>query len=210
MPQPDPRDIQVSDPNDFTYVSIKNWQRKQSIINGEDKMSSLVGRPGPITGLVLSLFDIFTTIILKLTFNFFSICSYAFNWIYNLFFGNFKGILPTSVIGGSVFSMKFFRYTLTVLMPPFGVMISKGLYGWFNVAICMLITYVNFIAGIIYAFVITARNRYADQYEDREVENALKNNSPLIDIFVDKKAFFGTIAFFTILTLFIVFCFSYF
>jgi len=61
----------------------------------------------------------------------------------------------------------------------------------------MIITYVNFLAGIIYALVITARNRYADQYELRKVNNALSdsNNSTLPNIGSDSSAFLGTCGF---------------
>ena len=37
--------------------------------------------------------------------------------------------------------------------------------GGFQYLVCLLLTYVNYLAGIIYAFVITTNNRYADQYE---------------------------------------------
>ena len=205
---PSVKDIIASDKSDYDYVSIKNWLRKQKIVKDGDQISSLIGRPGPITGLVLSLVDMILTLILKLTFNVFSICTYAFMWIYNMIFGNFKALIPISVIGGSVVSMKFFRYTLTVLMPPFGVLISKGLYGWFNVAVCMLITYINFIAGIVYAFIITARNRYADQYEAREMNNALQENTPLLDIDVDTNAFWGTLGVLVVLII-LIFIFIY-
>jgi uncharacterized membrane protein YqaE (UPF0057 family) len=67
---------------------------------------------------------------------------------------------------------------MTVLMPPFGVFLSKGMYGWFNILVCILLTYMNYLAGIVYAFVITMRNRYADQYEDHEMIKALAANPP--------------------------------
>lgn len=203
-----PSNIVASNPGDLNYVSVKNWYRKQNIVSNGDKMSNLIGRPGPISGSILSLFDMFVSLILKIVFNLFTICEYAFDWVYNMIFGNFKGIIPNSVIGGSVVSMKFFRYILTVLMPPFGVLLSKGLFGWFNVLICMLITYINFIAGIVYAFVITARNRYADQYEVREMNNALKENAPLVQILVDKSAFTSTLVVLIVIIL-LIFLFIY-
>jgi len=205
----DPNDITAPDPNDYTYVSIKNWNRKQTIISGNnDSVNNLIGRPGPVSGIVLSLIDIVLTLILKLSFNLFAICTYGFNWVLNMLFGNFKGVIPSSVAGGTVISMKGFRYLFTVLMPPFGVLLAKGIYGWFNVLVCMIITYVNFLAGIIYALVITARNRYADQYELRKVNNALsdKNNSTLENIGSDSSAFLGTCGF-VILIGVVMFCF---
>jgi len=207
---PDIKNIKANDPNDYTYVSLKNWQRKTNVVNGTDNMANIIGRPGPITGIVLTLVDMVVTLVLKLVFNLFSICTHGFNWIYNLIFGNFNGILPNSITGGSVISLKFFRYTMTLLMPPFGVMLSKGLYGWFNILICMVITYINFIAGVIYAFVITARNRYSDQYETVELTKALNKNEELINVLVDPGAFMGTIGFLLLIGIFLFFSISFF
>ena len=82
-------------------------------------------------------------------------------------------------------------------MPPLGILMSKGLYGWFSVLVCIIITYVNYMAGIIYAFVITARNRYADQYEAQNIKDALalSDNETLVDAVENNTAFFGTCGF---------------
>jgi uncharacterized membrane protein YqaE (UPF0057 family) len=83
---------------------------------------------------------------------------------------------------------------MTVLMPPFGIFLSKGIYGWFNIFVCIVITYMHFLAGIIYAFVITMRNRYADQYENQQMIKALAANPPAQQI-EDINALIGTIGF---------------
>lgn len=199
-------DIKAKDPNDYNYVSIKNWNRKQMVVKGGDKLGKMFGRPGPLTGLILGLVDVVMTLIIKISVNLFTISTFAFNWLYNIIFGAFHGIIPTSIIGGTVISMKFFRYTVTVLMPPFGILVTKGLYGWFSVIICIIITYVNFMAGIIYAFVITARNRYADQYEAYEIKKAMNdsNNQSLQDVVSDSSALMGTCGF-VILFLVVIF-----
>jgi uncharacterized membrane protein YqaE (UPF0057 family) len=98
---------------------------------------------------------------------------------------------------------------MTALMPPMGIFLSKGLYGWFSIIICSIITYLNFIAGIIYAFVITSRNRYADQYEEYQVKLAtVKNPQEIPD--KDSKAFLTTLGFVSMIGLFIYFCIGYF
>ena len=190
-------DIRAKDPNDYNYVSIKNWNRKQMVTKNGDKLGNIIGRPGPITGFTLGIVDVIITLILKISINMFTICTYAFDWIYGLAFGTFKGIIPKSIVGGTVFSMKYIRYLITVLMPPFGILVTKGLYGWFNVLVCIVITYVNFMAGIIYAFVITARNRYADQYEEYELLKARNdpNNQTLQETITDSSALLGTCGF---------------
>lgn len=195
--------VSAKDPNDYNYVSVKNFLRKQKIENNGDQIDNILGRPGPLTGFVFSIIDIVTTLIIKVVMNVIVISQTAFDWVYNLFFGAFNGILPTSATGGTVLSMKFFRYIIIVLMPPFGILATKGLYGWFSVLVCIIITYINFMAGIIYAFVITSRNRYADQYEEYRIAKALSdtNNQTLDATLTDTSAILGTCGFVSLLIL---------
>jgi uncharacterized membrane protein YqaE (UPF0057 family) len=151
----------------------------------------MFGRPGPISGLVMITIDIIVEISLKFVFYLFDLTQYAFNWINNMTFGNFKGIIPTTFGGGKVISTKFFRYTINVFLPPLGIMLSKGIYGWFTILCCILITYVNYLAGIVFAFIITSRNRYADQYESYQLKQFAEN--PLYqEADVDTTAFFSS------------------
>jgi len=191
------KDVVVKDPNDFNYVSIKNWQRKQKIERGGYSINNIIGRPGPITGYVYIIIDTATSLFIKLFINILTISQIAFDYVYNMMFGAFDGIIPSSAIGGTVISMKFFRYLVTVLMPPFGILVTKGLYGWFSVLVCIIITYINFLAGIIYAFIITSRNRYADQYEEYIIAKALSdnNNKTLKAVVTDTSALLGTCGF---------------
>lgn len=199
MPQPDPFNIEFNDPDDYIFVSKKNWARKKNIQDGDaDKLTQLVGRPGPLTGIILSIVDALTTLFIKFIVLLLQISTIAFDWVNNLIFGNFNGIIPSSIKKGKVISLKWFRYAMTVLMPPFGVFLSKGLYGWFNILVCIVLTYINYIVGIIYAFVITMRNRYADQYEDQEMRKALAANPPQQQS-ADANALFGTLVFVTII-----------
>ena len=212
MTTPDTKDINAKDPNDFNYVSIKNWRRKQNIISGGDKLANLVGRPGPITGFIIGILDVMVTLIIKFSVNMFRICSYAFDWLYNIIFGNFNHLIPSSISGGTVISMKYFRYMLTVLMPPFGILLSKGIYGWFSVLVCIIITYVNYMAGIIYAFVITARNRYSDQYEAHQLKIARDqpDNQDISGTLSDSSALLGTCGFVIMLGVVFFIIFSFF
>jgi uncharacterized membrane protein YqaE (UPF0057 family) len=206
---PDPQNINAEDPDDYMFVSKKNWARKQQIQSGEaDQLTNLVGRPGPITGIILSIIDAITTLFIKFMLLLLQITGIAFDWVNNLIFGNFSGIIPNSIKKGKVISLKWFRYAITVLLPPFGVFLNKGLYGWFNILICILLTYINYLVGIIYAFVITMRNRYADQYEDEEMMKALAAN-PHSESNADINAFLGSIVF-TVIMLGAIVCMLYF
>lgn len=191
----DTLNVSTSDPEDYIYVSKKNWLRKKRIQDGNgDQLTKLVGRPGPITGIILSAVDAITTLFIKFMVLLLQISTIAFDWVNNMIFGNFKGLIPNEIKKGKVLSMKWFRYAMTVLMPPFGVFLSKGVYGWFNILVCVVLTYINYLLGIVYAFVITMRNRYADQYEDNEMIQALAANPPE-EAKADVNALIGSIGF---------------
>jgi uncharacterized membrane protein YqaE (UPF0057 family) len=195
MPSIDPSNIEVDNSEDFNYVSAKNYARKQQIQQGQgNAFEELIGRPGPITGIMLSIMDMCTTLFIKFSLLLLQISTIAFEWVNALIFGNFVGIIPSGAFAGTVISMKWFRYFMTVIMPPFGVFLHKGLYGWFNIFVCVLITYISYIGGIIYAFVICMRNRYADQYEDYEITKAISRN-PELNSNGDWNAFWGMIVF---------------
>lgn len=200
-----PNDLTTEDPDDYIFVSNKNYYRKQQVQSGDGNiLQQAIGRPGPITGIVLSAIDAITGFIIRFTLLLLQISSFAFDFTYNLIFGNFNGIIPSSLKQGKVVSMKWFRYAMTVMMPPFGVFLNKGIYGWFNILVCIILTYINYLLGIVYAIVITMRNRYADQYEDKQMQIAIANNPPAqaqadINALVGSLGFviifFGTIGF---------------
>jgi len=197
------KDVKEPDPKDLTFVSRKNWYRKQKVLSGNGSIGNSIPRPGPITGMVLGILDVIVTVLVKLGISMFTVCTYAFNWIYNLIFGNFTGIIPTSLSGGSVISMKYFRYIFTIIMPPFGILLAKGLYGWFSIIVCIIITYINYMAGIIYAVLITSRNRYADQYEAYRLIKAYSesDNETPADFLSDSNALLGTCGFILVIAI---------
>ena len=196
MPTPDTYNIKSKDPEDLIFVSKKHWSRKINV--EDDGLGGIIGRPGPITGIILYIVDLIIYLFLKFTFYLVDMTQYAYNWVTNILFGNFQGIIPKSWGKGKVISTKFFRYTMNVLMPPFGIMLSKGMYGWFSILVCVLLTYMHYLAGIIYAFVITMHNRYADQYEQYQMKKFEQDyNQEEVDH--DLKAFFSSLAFIVIL-----------
>jgi uncharacterized membrane protein YqaE (UPF0057 family) len=209
---PNPNDYTAPDPNDYNFVSNKNWARKQKYLSGNDGIANLIGRPGPVTGFIVGILDVIITLILKFFINLFTLCTQGFEWMYNMFYANFHGIIPSSLTGGAVISMRFFRYLFTVIMPPFGILLSKGVYGWFSILVCIIITYVNYMAGIIYAFVLTSRNRYADQYEAKNIKDALAqtDNETLEEAIEDSTALFGTCGFTLLIGLVFYFLLSFF
>ena len=148
MPTPNPDNLTTDDPDTYIFVSNKNYARKKNIQNGNgDALQKAMGRPGPITGILIAGFDLTIGLLIKFTLLILQIATLAFDFTYNYIFGNFQGILPSALTKGKVISLKWFRYTMTVLLPPFGVFLSKGLYGWFNILVCLVLTYINYLGG---------------------------------------------------------------
>jgi uncharacterized membrane protein YqaE (UPF0057 family) len=42
----------------------------------------------------------------------------------------------------------------TIICPPIGVFMDVGLTGWFNIFICMLLTLMFYVPGLVYALLI--------------------------------------------------------
>ncbi len=165
------------DPDKYVYVSSRHYNRKKNI--EDDKLAALgasLTRPGPLGIIVIYIFDAIVEAIARFLVYFSSFAFAGFDYVMAYTFGNFNGIFPNADKNGVVFRYRFFRYIINILIPPMGVFFSKGLYGWFNVFICLILTYVSYILGIIYCFVITANNRYADLYEELEYKKLKSNN----------------------------------
>lgn len=77
----------------------------------------------------------------------------------------------------------YLRYLITLILPPIGIFLSKGIkYGWVNILIASILCYINYIVAIIYAFVITFHNKYADMYFNKQKKNLQKYKTELKEI----------------------------
>jgi hypothetical protein len=105
--QTDTLNISANDPSDYIFVSKKNWARKRKIQDGDaDQLTKLVGRPGPITGIILSIVDAITTLFIKFLLLLLQISTIAFDWVMNLIFVNFSAIIHNEIKKGKVISLK--------------------------------------------------------------------------------------------------------
>ena len=131
----------------------------------QEKAGALLTQQGPITALLVGILDFFLDIFLNLFEMIVNFGQYGFSFVINNIYGTDAQLIPNNEKFGTAVSLKYVRFFITLFIPPLGVFINKGLYGWFNVLLCFLLTYIHFILGAVYAFVITFRNRYADRYE---------------------------------------------
>lgn len=157
------------DTTEYDYSNTPGYRRKvrRETLKAQNK-AALLKSQGPITLLILGLIDIFINIFKSVFFGVADFFNMGFNAVYEPAFGSFSKLIPNSEKFGVNVSMKPVRYFITLILPPVGIFMSKGLYGWFNILLCVGLTYLNYFLGVIYAFVITHRNRYADRFEKVE------------------------------------------
>ena len=154
---------------EYDYTNTPAYRRKlRREKQKQEKTNKLLLQQGPITSILVSILDFFIDILVNIYELIMEFALYGFGSVYNIIYTNEGQLIPNSEKFGSSFSLKYFRYLITLFIPPLGVFLSKGLYGWFNVLLCFLFTYIHFLLGAIYAFVITHKNRYADRYENME------------------------------------------
>lgn len=100
-----------------------------------------------------------------------------FNKIFQMSSNQGLSILKDDVIEskvykhGTIYDYKNLRYFVTVLVPPMGIFLSKGMFGWVNIFISLLFCYIHYFFGIAYALIITYNSKYADLYEKKQADN---------------------------------------
>ena len=47
-----------------------------------------------------------------------------------------------------------FRYIITLMFPPMGVFLAKGIHGWMYILACCFLTVLFYFPGLMYAFII--------------------------------------------------------
>jgi uncharacterized membrane protein YqaE (UPF0057 family) len=164
--------METKQPIDYTNTGAYRRKLKREERKKAEKAGLLIGQ-GPITMFLIYLLDFIIKLFQRITELIWEFGSLGFGSVYDIFYGSYEGAIPSSEKFGTIVSFKYIRYIITFLVPPAGVFLSKGLYGWFNVIICFILTYIHIILGIIYAFVITFRNRYADRYEEMEYKRLM-------------------------------------
>ena len=179
----------------------KHLDRRKRV---EEKQNSLLTedikeKSGILAITILYFWDSIIELLFRVFFATYDISKYSYNYMYAYIFGNYQGLIPSVEKNGTLVTFKPLRYVITVLVPPLAVFMSKGLFGWFNVIICLFLCYINYFVGIIYAFIITFNSRYSDRYERRNIEekeaniNRTDNNKELKVIFMIVGIFILTI-----------------
>lgn len=153
----------------FDYSNTSAYRRKlkrQKI--QQAKRNGALQNSGPLSLLIVGIIDFLFGLIGSMISLVMDFSSGGFRLVYDTIYDTGTDIIPNSEKFGTAVSMKAIRIIITVLIPSLGVFLHKGLYGWFNILLCFILTYISFPLGVIYALVVTYKNRYADRYEAAE------------------------------------------
>ena len=83
-----------------------------------------------------------------------------FNLIYDIIFGAFKfsdlvgGMNEYARNKGTCLDGRYLRYLLTVLFPPAGVFMSKGIKGFGHIMVSCFLTMCFYFPGLMYAMIV--------------------------------------------------------
>lgn len=70
--------------------------------------------------------------------------------------------------GGVVVKYTYLRYLITLIVPPIGILMSKGISGWVNIIMSIGLMYINYFLGVAYGVLITFNSFYSDFYQKIE------------------------------------------
>jgi uncharacterized membrane protein YqaE (UPF0057 family) len=181
---------------------IPPYMKRKLASNQKAQMgvAKIMAGTGPISMVVVYLLDFAIDFIIQVWSTLNEIRMDGFEIIYDMVLGEYQGVFPSNNRFGTFYSFRFLRTFLTVITPPLGVFMAKGIKGWFNILMCVMFCYIHYVLGILYAFVITFKNRYADRYEQVQanIVQKIKNEQELDGqgTIEDWAIIMGTIIFF--------------
>jgi len=158
-------------------------------VNNEEymnnKMASM-GHAGPVTEIIIIVFNIIGDLFSVLIYNFRE-CSHDYDsqgLIYGLFMGIATGVYKAlmgpydgGLFWGGIqskyydsannkckansrsFDMWYVRTIITILFPPLGVFMAKGLYGMGDIVMTCILTTLFYFPGLIYAFAVMSSSK---------------------------------------------------
>jgi uncharacterized membrane protein YqaE (UPF0057 family) len=141
----------------------------------------IISGTGPFGNLMIFFIDDVIIKLLGTIYNFFlDILMDAINWTQQIFFSDFKGFLAGKLKKktGSCFENTLSRYFVTVMLPPLGVFLSRGISSWYNIVLCGLLCFFKYIPGFIYAIVVMHNAPYANRYRDMKRKKLEKSKPP--------------------------------
>jgi uncharacterized membrane protein YqaE (UPF0057 family) len=149
----------------------------------EERKKSVANSGGPFAKIFIFLIkDIFIDVVLTTFYNMtIDIFSNAFDFVDKMFFSDFKGILAGRFKSkkGICIEYTYFRYFITIMIPPMGLFLARGISAWFNLLVCAILSFVHYFPGLIYALIVIQSAPYANRYQEMKREKLKKEKEAL-------------------------------
>jgi uncharacterized membrane protein YqaE (UPF0057 family) len=160
--------------NKFTQRLNKNSNKKKK------KKERLISGQGPVAQIMIYVLQTIVDCLKYLYNNFVDILTDCFSWVQEQFFSDFKGFLAGKLKenNGIHFEYTFFRYFITLMLPPMGVFLSRGISAWFNILICGLLCFIKYFPGLIYALIIMQNAPHSERYKKMKRDKLAKKHPP--------------------------------
>jgi uncharacterized membrane protein YqaE (UPF0057 family) len=147
----------------------------------KDKRGRILSGTGPIGKIMIYFIEeILIENIIKRIYNLFiDTLTSCFNFVQNTFFSDFKGFLAGKLKSknGTCFEYTFFRYFMTLMLPPMGVFLSRGISSWYNILICGLLCFIKYFPGLIYALIVMQNAPYSKRYQEMKRDKLAKSRA---------------------------------
>jgi len=144
----------------------------------KDKRGRILAGSGPIGKVMIYFVEVIVIEkLLKGTYNLFiDTLESCFLYVQRTFFSDFKGFLAGKLKtkNGTCFEYTFFRYFMTLMLPPIGVFLSRGISAWYNILICGLLCFVKYFPGLVYALIVMHNAPYSKRYQQMKRERLAK------------------------------------
>ena len=162
-----------------------------------DNKIQQMGHPGPVTEIIVLIFNILGDMFSILVYNF-RVCSWDYDnqgilygffmsvatGVYKILLGNYTGGLFWGGIqsryydpakkqckaNSKGFDMWYVRMLITILFPPLGVFMARGLFGMTQILISCFLTLLFYFPGLIYSLAIISSSK-ADIAESIGLKN---------------------------------------
>ena len=138
--------------------------KEKVILNPHQKALAFKGR-GPIASFVCTVLEIILKAVMNVFKLLFDIWVMIFKGIWNILFGFFDGIFGNLTPGKKTSCGKsyYMRYMITILFPPAGVFMAKGINGIFHIIVCCFLTLLLYFPGLVYAIIIMKGSKHNDE-----------------------------------------------
>ena len=132
----------------------QNVRNEEVLLSNAAKSQAFQGR-GPVSEFIVLLMEIVVTLFASIIDLLYKIWKIIFDMVYDFIFGS---IQFHKIFGWwrkyTCIDVTIFRYIVTLLFPPMGVFMRKGISGIGYIIICCILTMFFYFPGLAYAIII--------------------------------------------------------